>query len=53
MIEIFMEIPLYIDKELRFFEIEKTGGSIEYAYDGIDFYNLFDFYYRNVNKLFF
>lgn len=44
-IEIFMEIPLNIDNELRYFEIEKTGGSTEYTDNGINYYNLFDFYY--------
>ncbi|WP_312191719.1 hypothetical protein [Sphingobacterium sp.] len=44
-IEIFMEIPLDIDNELKYFEIEKTGGSTEYTDNGINHYNLFDFYY--------
>jgi len=44
-IEIFMEIPLDIDNELKYFEIEKTGGSTEYTDNGINYYNLFDFYY--------
>jgi len=44
-IEIFMEIPLNIDNELRYFEIEKTGGSTEYTDNGINYHNLFDFYY--------
>ncbi|WP_286753994.1 MULTISPECIES: hypothetical protein [Sphingobacterium] len=44
-IEVFMEIPLDIHNELRYFEIEKTGGSIEYSDNGINYHNLFDFYY--------
>ncbi|MDR0263682.1 MAG: hypothetical protein LBJ04_10700 [Sphingobacterium sp.] len=44
-IGIFMEMPLDIDNELRFFEIEKTGGRLEYTDHGINYYNLFDFYY--------
>ncbi|MEZ0452782.1 hypothetical protein ABTW24_14390 [Sphingobacterium thalpophilum] len=44
-IEIFMETPLDIHNKLRYFEIEKTGGSIEYTDNGVSYYNLFDFYY--------
>lgn len=44
-IEIFMEIPLCIHNKLRYFEIEKTGGSVAYTDNGVNYYNLFDFYY--------
>lgn len=44
-IEIYMKQPLKIDNDLGFFEIEKTEGNFEYSYDGIEYSNLFDFYY--------
>ncbi|PTT43699.1 hypothetical protein DBR28_00190 [Chryseobacterium sp. HMWF028] len=44
-IEIYMKQPLKIDNDLGFFEIEKTEGKIEYSSDGIQYSNLFDFYY--------
>ncbi|BFO66179.1 hypothetical protein NK356_05490 [Chryseobacterium sp. S0630] len=44
-IEIYMEQPLKIDNDLAFFEIEKTEGNYEYSSDGVEYSNLFDFYY--------
>ncbi|MCB9230396.1 MAG: hypothetical protein H6581_01930 [Bacteroidia bacterium] len=44
-IEIFMKKPFSLENELGFFEIEKTGGNIEFAVGGEMYINLFDFYY--------
>jgi hypothetical protein len=44
-IEIYMEQPWEIDKDLAFFEIEITEGNIEYSANGKEYSNLFDFYY--------
>ena len=44
-VEIYMQKPFNIDNDLAFFEIEDTEGKVEYKYDGITYYNLFDFYY--------
>lgn len=44
-IEIYMEKPVKIGNNLNFFEIEKTEGNIEYTSNGIEYSNLFDFYY--------
>lgn len=44
-VEIYASVPLSIESNLAFFEIEKTGGSIEHSHDNIKYRNLFDFYY--------
>jgi hypothetical protein len=44
-IEVYMEGKFDLDKEIAFFEIEKTGGKVEYVFKGITYFNLFDFYY--------
>lgn len=44
-IEIYMEKPFTLCKELRFFEIEKTEGNIEFMFSNVKYFNLFDFYY--------
>lgn len=44
-IEVYMEQPFDIGKNVVFFEFEKTGGRTEYSYNGIIYYNLFDLYY--------
>ena len=44
-IGIYMEKPFDIDNNLVFFEIEKTEGKMEYFSNGINYFNLFDFYY--------
>lgn len=44
-VEIYMKQPLQIDNNLAFFEIEKTEGNLEFSYNGIEYLNLFDFYY--------
>ena len=44
-IEIFGIKPFELDMELAFFPIEETEGSIQHAANGVDYYNLFDFYF--------
>ena len=44
-IEVYMTKPFSLEKDLAFFEIEKTKGLIEYTSNNTTFYNLFDFYY--------
>lgn len=44
-IEIYMEKPFKLENDLIFFEIEKTEGRREYVYNGLTYYNLFDFFY--------
>ncbi|TGD58946.1 hypothetical protein [Flavobacterium humi] len=44
-IEIYMEKPFNIDNDLAFFEIENTKGQVEYTFNNIKYFNLFDFYY--------
>jgi hypothetical protein len=44
-IEVYMTKPFSLDKDLAFFEIEKTKGLIKYISNDTTFYNLFDFYY--------
>ena len=44
-VEIYMRKPFNIHNEIRFFEIEKTEGNIEYEIDAVKYYNLIDFYY--------
>lgn len=42
-VEIFMAKPLNIVNDIKFFEIEKTEGKIEHTFDGIKYFNMFDF----------
>ncbi|UII32248.1 hypothetical protein LVD17_00155 [Fulvivirga ulvae] len=44
-IEVYMEKPFDLGNDLAFFEIEKTEGNIEYTFNGVTYFNLFDFYY--------
>lgn len=44
-VEIYMQKPFCIDNDLAFFEIENTEGQIEYNFNGVKYFNLFDFYY--------
>lgn len=44
-IEIFAIKPFEIDMDLAFFPIEETEGAIQYSANGIDYFNLFDFYF--------
>ncbi|RAJ11095.1 hypothetical protein LX64_00703 [Chitinophaga skermanii] len=44
-IEIYTTLPLHIDNELYFFEIEKTGGKVHFQYDNHIYFNLIDFFY--------
>jgi hypothetical protein len=40
-----MQKPFCIENDLAFFEIEKTEGTIEYTFNDVIYFNLFDFYY--------
>ncbi|SFM74799.1 hypothetical protein SAMN05428949_0652 [Chitinophaga sp. YR627] len=44
-IEVYMEKPFDLNKEIAFFEIEKTEGKVEYHFKEMKYFNLFDFYY--------
>ncbi|WP_196884889.1 hypothetical protein [Aureivirga sp. CE67] len=44
-VEIYMKKPFDLENELMFFEIEKTKGNIEFLFNDVKYYNLFDFYY--------
>ncbi|MEQ6125017.1 hypothetical protein AAON49_12490 [Pseudotenacibaculum sp. MALMAid0570] len=44
-IEIYMQKPFSFDKEIAFFEAEKTEGKIEFEFEDSKYYNLMDFYY--------
>ena len=44
-IEVYMEKPFDISKEIKFFEIETTEGNIEFEYNNAKYFNLFDFYF--------
>lgn len=44
-IEIYMTKPFELDKVLAFFPIEETEGLIQHTVDGVDYHNLFDFYF--------
>jgi len=46
-VEIFMEKPLSVQNELKFFEIEKTEGKNQFEFQSINYYNLIDFYFFN------
>ena len=40
-----MQEPLNFEKEITFFEAEKTGGKIEFEFESIKYYGLIDFDY--------
>jgi hypothetical protein len=44
-IEIYMREPFGIEKEIKLFEIEKTGGNLTYIHENIKYQNIIDFYY--------
>ena len=44
-IEVYMEKPFSLTKDLAFFEIEETEGSVEYSHREVLYSNLFDFYF--------
>lgn len=44
-VEVYMEKPFDLVNDLVFFEIEKTEGNVEFTYNGVTYFNLFDFYY--------
>ncbi|GAA0891752.1 hypothetical protein GCM10009122_14310 [Fulvivirga kasyanovii] len=44
-VEVYMEKPFDLNKDLVFFEIAKTNGNIEYMSNGVKYSTLFDFYY--------
>lgn len=44
-VEIYMEKPFDLGNNLAFFEIEKTEGNVEYVFEGVQYFNLLDFYY--------
>jgi len=44
-IEVYMQKPFALEKEIFFFPIEETEGMVEYSHNGKVYYNLFDFYY--------
>jgi len=44
-VEIYMAKRFSIKNDLAFFEIEKTEGKVEYIFNGVKYFNLFDFYY--------
>lgn len=44
-VDIYMGKPFSLDNDLAFFEIESTEGKVEYTFNGVKYFNLFDFYY--------
>jgi hypothetical protein len=40
-----MTKPFALNNELAFFEIENTGGKIEYTFNGLKYFNLFDLHF--------
>ncbi len=44
-IEIYMQESLSLNGKLYFFEIEKSEGKIKFIFNGIEYINLFDFFY--------
>jgi len=48
---IYMPKPFGLNSKLEFFDADQTAGKSPYAYNGSEFYNLFDFYYfMNIMK---
>ena len=44
-IEIYMTKPMSIEESLAFYPIEVTEGKVQFIYNSVEYYNLFDFYY--------
>jgi hypothetical protein len=44
-VEIYAQMPVKLDSQLGFFPIEETEGRIEYLAEGLQYQNLFDFFY--------
>jgi hypothetical protein len=44
-IEIYAQRPVNLDSPLGFFPIEETEGKIEFQSEGLQYQNLFDFFY--------
>ncbi len=44
-IEIYAQEPVGLEAELGFFPIEETEGRIEFQSEGVQYHNLFDFFY--------
>ncbi|WP_299214204.1 hypothetical protein [uncultured Aquimarina sp.] len=44
-VEIYMQKPFSLENEIKFFEIEKSRGKVEYEIDNVKYFNLIDFYY--------
>jgi len=44
-IEVYSVQPITLESELRFFEIEKTQGQLDYTAGETTYHNLFDMYY--------
>ncbi len=44
-IEIYAQVPVGLESQLRFFPIEETGGQVEVNFGGIKYENLFDFFF--------
>jgi hypothetical protein len=44
-IEIYAQEPVSLEAQLGFFSIEKTEGRIEFQSEGVQYHNLFDFFY--------
>jgi hypothetical protein len=44
-IEIFGVKPFDIDMDLAFFPVEETAGEIQHTANGVEYHNLFDFFF--------
>lgn len=44
-IEVYAQKPVCLESPLGFFPIEETEGQVEYVSDGVNYQNLFDFFY--------
>jgi len=44
-IEIYAQKPVNLGSQLGFFPIEETEGQVEFQSDGVQYQNLFDFFY--------
>jgi hypothetical protein len=44
-IEIYAQKPVSLDSQLGFFPIEETQGHVEFEFEGLQYQNLFDFFY--------
>ncbi|AGC76102.1 hypothetical protein LX97_00777 [Nonlabens dokdonensis] len=43
-VEIYMQKPFSLNNKVKFLEIEKTKGTIEFDINNVKYYNLIDFY---------